>query len=478
MHRTLKVREVLFYQALLRLPATWLNSQKRAKVAEVLQLLDLVDIQESAIGDEEKRGISGGQRKRVNIGMELVADPTVLFLDEPTSGLDSTSSYTVLKALKRVASEGGLTVVTVLHQPRYEIFCMFDEVLLLGKGGRTVYLGPTTAALGYFQGLGFELPPRINPPDFYMDIIANPEGINLVEEWERKRESVVGEHDGHMAATGVYRKRCSANFLLQTWVFFKREIAMYRRMKMTYAIDITLLLISSYAIGKMNSDPPFTRLLNAHFQAILVFGLLTGLSHLRPFGSTRPVFWRESAAGVNKLSYFVALNLASIPMQLLSTAFFLFVAWTLISPRSSFSNHYEIFLAGSLAISGLAYLISITIHPRNAQLFVTVVTFVSCLLGGFEPSLTTLHEIKVIGPIMTSCSYARWMLEALNQYEAEQLPAVLQPELFGVQTHIGYEIGHPSDRVEVCFAALLGMAVMFRVLAFVALVKCNRGAQQ
>ena len=66
---------------------------------------------------------------------ELVADPTVLFLDEPTSGLDSTSSLAVLQALKRLAQLGGMTIVAVLHQPRYEIFEMFDEILLLAKGG-------------------------------------------------------------------------------------------------------------------------------------------------------------------------------------------------------------------------------------------------------------------------------------------------------------------------------------------------------
>ena len=81
-------------------------------------LLGLWDIRHSVIGDERVRGISGGQRKRVNIGMEMVADPTVLFLDEPTSGLDSSSSMEVCNALRRI-SELGLTIVAVVHQPRY-----------------------------------------------------------------------------------------------------------------------------------------------------------------------------------------------------------------------------------------------------------------------------------------------------------------------------------------------------------------------
>ena len=155
----------------------------------VIDALDLYDVRHSIIGDEARRGISGGQRKRVNIGIELVADPTVLFLDEvrglgvdvtygtnatalqPTSGLDSTSSREVCQVLRDIA-DLGLTIVTVIHQPRYEIFCMFHDVLLLGKGGHTVYLGPSDKALDYFESLGFKCPEHVNPPDFFMDVIA------------------------------------------------------------------------------------------------------------------------------------------------------------------------------------------------------------------------------------------------------------------------------------------------------------------
>ena len=108
-----------------------------------IQVLGLVDIRHSLIGDEEVRGISGGQRKRVNIGIELVADPAILFLDEPTSGLDSTASKQVIQGVQRVARDG-VTVAAVIHQPSYETFCMFDDLILLAKGGRTVYFGLQT----------------------------------------------------------------------------------------------------------------------------------------------------------------------------------------------------------------------------------------------------------------------------------------------------------------------------------------------
>eukprot|EP00951_Prasinocladus_malaysianus_P046642 scaffold647839_cov38-Prasinocladus_malaysianus.AAC.2 len=152
----------------------------------------------SIVGSVEKRGISGGQRKRVNIGLELSALPSLLFLDEPTSGLDSTASTDVLDTLKHCAQLGMTpklhdgrerwearqskaqttepmsckTVMTVIHQPRYSIFTGCDDVLFLGKGGRTVYLGPTTFAATYFENQGFTLPPNDNPADFCIDVLS------------------------------------------------------------------------------------------------------------------------------------------------------------------------------------------------------------------------------------------------------------------------------------------------------------------
>merc|ERR1712157_594121 len=119
-------------------------------------------IQNQIVGGVEERGISGGQRKRVNIGIELVAQPSVLFLDEPTSGLDASSSLAVCVSLKKMC-ELGMSSIMVIHQPRFSLFTLFDDVLLLGKGGQTVYLGPSLGVKPYFESLGFEMPPDENP---------------------------------------------------------------------------------------------------------------------------------------------------------------------------------------------------------------------------------------------------------------------------------------------------------------------------
>jgi ABC-type multidrug transport system ATPase subunit len=172
MLRELTVKDILLHSAYMRLPTSWSAEQKKEKVFEVLQFLELENVMDSPIGNEEQRGVSGGQRKRVNIGMELVADPHILFLDEPTSGLDSSTAYEVCSLLSEIARKQNMTIVSVIHSPSIQAFRQFDDLLLLGKGGRVVYFGPVDKATQYFERIGFPCPPNDNPADFFMDVTS------------------------------------------------------------------------------------------------------------------------------------------------------------------------------------------------------------------------------------------------------------------------------------------------------------------
>lgn len=147
MHRRLTVRQVITFSAQLRVPREWTIYDIENHVEWILNHLELTSIQNHHIGDSKKRGISGGQRKRVNIGIELAGFPSVLFLDEPTSGLDSSTAVKVTKMLKKLATHHNLTVVAVIHAPTPQVFEFFDDILLLQKGGRTGYCGKITSAI-------------------------------------------------------------------------------------------------------------------------------------------------------------------------------------------------------------------------------------------------------------------------------------------------------------------------------------------
>lgn len=170
MIRQLRVRDNVEFSANYRLPVEMTRAERMNVVNETLIDLGIEHVQFSVIGDERERGISGGQRKRVNIALELVALPKVLFLDEPTSGLDSTSSFVLARQLKDIATRRGVTIASVIHQPSIQTFLEFDDLLLLGKGGQVVYHGPINEASAYFASIGFVPTGLTNPADFFLDI--------------------------------------------------------------------------------------------------------------------------------------------------------------------------------------------------------------------------------------------------------------------------------------------------------------------
>jgi len=210
-HAHLTVREQIFYSAKLRNPEGTAPEVLDSIVEDVLNVMQLLDVQHSLVGNVETRGISGGQRKRVNIGLELAARPTILMLDEPTSGLDATTALDIVRSLQKL-TEIGMTVVMVVHQPRYSLFTLFHEVLLLGLGGQTVYLGPSTGALPYFKSLGFPIPQHENPADWFMDVISGKvrnEGApspsrkqpELASHWKESAKQGPERSMGHRHAT-------------------------------------------------------------------------------------------------------------------------------------------------------------------------------------------------------------------------------------------------------------------------------------
>uniref|UniRef100_A0A673Z8E9 Broad substrate specificity ATP-binding cassette transporter ABCG2 n=1 Tax=Salmo trutta TaxID=8032 RepID=A0A673Z8E9_SALTR len=158
---TLTVRENLRFSAALRLPRSVPQKEKEARVNDLITELGLTKVADAKVGTEMIRGISGGERKRTNIGMELIIDPSVLFLDEPTTGLDASTANSVLLLLKRMANQGR-TIIMSIHQPRYSIYRLFDSLTLL-VSGKQVYHG--------IRSYRYACEAHNNPADFFLDVI-------------------------------------------------------------------------------------------------------------------------------------------------------------------------------------------------------------------------------------------------------------------------------------------------------------------
>ncbi|KAG8628110.1 hypothetical protein KVT40_003983 [Elsinoe batatas] len=172
---TQTVREALRFSAHLRQPFTVPQEEKYAYVEEIISLLEMEEIADAIIGWPSS-GLAVEQRKRVTIGVELAAKPELLlFLDEPTSGLDSQSAFNIVRFLRKL-SAAGQAILCTIHQPNASVFDNFDRLLLLQRGGETVYfgeIGKDAAGLrSYFSRHGAECPPDANPAEWMLDAIG------------------------------------------------------------------------------------------------------------------------------------------------------------------------------------------------------------------------------------------------------------------------------------------------------------------
>ena len=143
----------------------------KATTESLLNDLGLVACADTRVGDAKTRGISGGEKKRLALGVQLVGAPSVIFADEPTSGLDSFQAERVMKTLSRLAREQNKTVVCSIHQPRSSIVELFDDLYLLA-GGRCAYFGPMKSARAWFDAAGYTIPSDVNAAEYLIDLVS------------------------------------------------------------------------------------------------------------------------------------------------------------------------------------------------------------------------------------------------------------------------------------------------------------------
>ncbi|KAJ5016581.1 Brefeldin A resistance protein [Colletotrichum sp. SAR 10_99] len=203
---TATIREALEFSALLRQGRTIPRAEKIAYVDRIIHLLELSELKDALISS-----LTVEQRKRVTIGVELAAKPSLLlFLDEPTSGLDSQSAYSIVRFLRKLC-DAGQAIICTIHQPSSDLIEQFDMILALNRGGNTFYFGPVgtngSVVVDYFAQRGFPCPPSKNVAEFILETASRPsvkdgKRIDWNEEWLNSSEhkAIVTEIDEITAA--------------------------------------------------------------------------------------------------------------------------------------------------------------------------------------------------------------------------------------------------------------------------------------
>ncbi|KAJ0395884.1 hypothetical protein ATCC90586_008843 [Pythium insidiosum] len=318
------VRETLTMAAKLSLPSSIDEATIKHRVEAVIDEMGLRVCENTIVGDIFRKGISGGQKRRLSIAMELLSDPSILLLDEPTSGLDSSSTYNVMKYITNLCQERK-TVICTIHQPSSLVYDMFTSVMIL-SAGETVYCGPRRDALRHFASIGFECPTYSNPAEYFIEL------VNADFEGHADIPKLVGSYASSPAAAkltsqiiadrnAVIETKATAveppSALRQFWVLLYRNSLNNIRNPGIYWVRLFMYFMLSFMVGTMylstNKDITEDDMVPLLFyvQAFLVF---MSVAVLPFFIEQRAVFIRERAnSSLNVGSFVVANFLAALP---------------------------------------------------------------------------------------------------------------------------------------------------------------------
>ncbi|KAL3628510.1 ABC transporter G member 28 [Castilleja foliolosa] len=460
-HGNLTVEENLHFNARCRLSQDMPKADKVLVVERVIESLGLQAVRDSLVGTVEKRGISGGQRKRVNVGLEMVMEPSLLILDEPTSGLDSSSSNLLIKALRREALEG-VNICMVVHQPSYTLYKMFDDLILLAKGGLTVYHGSVKKVEDYFASFGITVPERVNPPDHFIDILEGitkpsvagltveqlpvrwmlhngyavpPDMLSLCDEIASASKGVNStsnsqvvpvspsagsswnegeEHSQKFNKPHDLSERHTPGLIRQYRYFLGRNGKQRLREAQIQAADYLILLLAGACLGTLSKVKGDTFGSYGYMYTVIAVSLLCKISALRSFSLDKLHFRRESESGMSSLAYFLSKDTVDHFNTLIKPLVFLSMFYSFSNPRSTFLENYIVLLCLVYCVTGIAYVFAIFLQPGQAQLWCVLLPVVLTLMAN-------QGKDDKIGRTIGAYTYPRWAIEAFLIANAQNI---------------------------------------------------------
>nr|XP_014428212.1 ATP-binding cassette sub-family G member 2-like [Pelodiscus sinensis] len=520
---TLTVRENLQFSASLRLPQSRNNeAEKQLKVNAVIQELGLQECADTKIGTEFLRGVSGGEKKRCSIGMELITAPSLIFLDEPTTGLDANTANAIMQLLHQL-SRKGKTVIFSIHQPRYSIFRLFDHLMLMNKG-EIIYAGPAEESTGYFNSIGYQCEAFNNPLDFFLDVISgeimqsrpSPElgeccAITLAEKergdgriadrtidknplpmyyhksryYEQLQQELenLQPFESHLRDTGATKATYATSFFHQLYTVSNRNVKNILRNPQTSIGQLLLGTFFSVLVGLIFYQVPatlpeaFQNRLGAFFFLVInqVFG---NLSAVELFINERRLFIHESSRGYYRTSaYFLAKVFADlIPNRIIPLLMFSAISYFMMGLKQDAGAFFLYVLSLSLtnvAAVSMAFLVSASVSTFAIANVLIALPFVFMMVfGGFLVNLNSM---------LNWLSWIKWIsifhygMNALTINELKGAVfhlnfSTVPGEVYLQQQGIDYSAwGFWENEV-----ALLCLSLVFLFFAYIQLLRVNR----
>ncbi|KAI3774612.1 hypothetical protein L1987_49171 [Smallanthus sonchifolius] len=492
---TLTVKETVYYSAELQLPKSMPKSEKRERADRTIREMGLQKSMNTRIGGWGIKGLSGGQKRRLSICLELLTHPKFLLLDEPVSGLDSASSYYVMSRIVKLTQQYQMTVVTAIHQPSSQVFGLFNNLCLLSLG-KTLYFGPTFAANQFFAVNGFPCPDLQSPADHYLmtintdfdedtDIANVPEEvIEVLAEAYKSSEvcmEIQKEIDTLCAKEGDLiegKGGLQASFITQCLVLSERSFKnMYRDLGY-YWLRLGIYIALGFALGTLFYDIGFEfDSINARVSMILFvssFLTILAVGGFPSFVEETKVFQCERLNGHYGVgSYVISHAISSTPYLLLISLIPGAIAYSFIGLQREPGQfiYFELVVLMAMLLVECQMMIVAAIVPNLLMGIISGagVQGLMILGAGFFRLPNRLPHIFWKYP-MYYISFHRYALEGLykNEFEGLTFPAYLRgpPTIDGktlLKSVLHVEMGY-SKWIDL--GVLFGMVVAYRIMFF------------
>ena len=359
----LTVKETLMFASEFRLPRSLSKSKKMERVEALIDQLGLRSAADTRIGDEGHRGVSGGERRRVSIGIDIIHDPIVLFLDEPTSGLDSTNAFMVVQVLKRIAQSSSIVIMS-MHQPSARILDLLDRLIILSRG-KSVFNGPPASLPSFFSDFGHPIPERENITEFAPDLVQELERestkgtrelVDFNEGWQKKkfardttqtasqqalslkeaidasvsRGKLVSGSSGSMETISSYANPS----LFETFILAIRYMKNWIRMPELVGTRIATVMVTGFLLAtvywKLDNTPRGANERLTFFAFVMPTMFYCCLDNVPVFIQERYIFLRETTHNAYRTSsYVISHSLVTMPQLIAPSIVFASITfWT------------------------------------------------------------------------------------------------------------------------------------------------------
>eukprot|EP00736_Rhodelphis_marinus_P002660 Rmarinus@m.3794 len=434
---SLTVRESLQYAARFRLPHGTRPDVIDSRVRLVMDLLELTHIADSRVGGaDEGRGISGGERKRLCVGIEIIHFPNLIFLDEPTSGLDAGIALEVMSSVRRL-TDFKRTVFATIHQPGPDLFSLFDKVMLLRRGS-VIYFGPVADVVSYLTSptLGFKLESYSNPADFMLKVaskkvkpigasepLSHAELVHAYESsdlWKDVKQRITSAMRQPLQPLQPPAPRPGT--MAQFRTLLSRTWTVARRDRVTKILFVKSALVALF-YGSLHYQLDHTfdgaiERFNLFFYVMLAH-VLSNFQAIVEFFLKKVLYRREKAAGLyGTVTFLVVTWSIYLYLTFLTSLLFTVVLYWIVGLNSdAWVKHWMFGYA--LQVMGVSMMILIGVCSKSSQAAFIVMPFIFLLSLAFAGFLIPVDEIPAGYQWLADISFSRWGITGFSIMEFE-----------------------------------------------------------